>query len=64
MTHAGQYCCAGGLPIAYANGGAPSAVWGWVVVATMTMTVALSMAEVRNHLARQKASQVECRIKQ
>ena len=44
--------CSGtaGLPISYGNGGAPTAVWGWVLVASMTMLVGLAMAEIVSSL--------------
>lgn len=38
--------CAGSFGIAYGNGGPVSAIWGWIVVATMTMFVGLAMAEI------------------
>lgn len=34
-----RICHAGSLPLAYNNGGAPTAIWGWVLVSGMTMTV-------------------------
>ncbi|KAK9918140.1 hypothetical protein WJX75_001594 [Coccomyxa subellipsoidea] len=40
----------GSLPLAYNNGGAPTAIWGWVLVSGMTMTVALTMAEIVSSL--------------
>lgn len=40
----------GSLPVAYNNGGAPSAVWGWILACSMSMTVALSMAEIVSSL--------------
>ena len=36
----------GSFGIAYSNGGPVSAIWGWIVVATMTMFVGLAMAEI------------------
>ena len=30
---------AGSLPVAYNNGGAPTAVWGWILCCSMTMSV-------------------------
>jgi hypothetical protein len=36
----------GSLPIAFSNGGAPTAVWGWILVAGMTMTVRLPPQDV------------------
>ncbi|CAL5228608.1 g11771 [Coccomyxa viridis] len=40
----------GSLPVAYNNGGAPTAVWGWILACSMTMTVALSMVEIVSSL--------------
>ena len=32
---------AGSLPVAYNNGGAPTAVWGWILCCSMTMSVVI-----------------------
>ena len=40
----------GSLQLALSNGGAPTAVWGWILVACMTLTVGLSMAEIVSSL--------------
>ena len=45
---------AGSMPIAYSNGGSPTAVWGFVLVACMTMAVGLSMAEIVSSLPSSK----------
>ena len=40
------HLCTGSLNIAWNCGGPVSAIWGWVVVSVMTMTVGLAMAEI------------------
>ena len=40
----------GSLQLALSNGGPPTAVWGWILVACMTLTVGLSMAEIVSSL--------------
>ena len=32
--------------MAYSNGGAPTAVWGWILVCSMTMTVVSTLDSV------------------
>ena len=48
--HCVQLMCVGihtgAFGIAYSNGGPVSAIWGWIVVCTMTMFVGLAMAEI------------------
>ena len=46
VTSYWEFYFTGSFGIAYSNGGPVSAIWGWVVVATMTMFVGLAMAEI------------------